>query len=165
MATKALKASFNLHQAGVTAAARFGDEAEAIANDRGEAASGGKIFTDGNRNFTTDGITTDHKIRILEGSGNLIRDDSIGAVGTTTITLGGADFDASEKGLLYALYLPPDDADIAESLSLRGLGLAGFEEWLQKIEANDSIDLELKLIDLHHAEGLTQQVIVFDDTA
>ena len=165
MTTLVFRATFDLHVAGATASDRFKGIAEAVADKRGEALTASKTFTDLNRDFTADGITTSHRISILEGGGNLIRDDSIGVVGTTTLTLGGANFDQSEKGLLYAIYLPPSAANIIGDNSLKGLGVVGYEEWLQSVESENSIDLELKLIDLHYDQGLTQQVLVIDDTA
>jgi len=165
MATKALTATFNLHDAGKTAEERFGDEAEAAASKRGAAATGDVVFTDPNRNFTTDGITTSHKIRILEGTGNIQRDADVDVIGTTTIEVSGVNFDATEGGLLYAIYLPPDTAAIKDTPSSRGLGLVGFEEWLNAIETEETIALETELIALHHSPGLTEQVIVYDDTA
>jgi hypothetical protein len=167
MSTKVLKASFDLHQAGGTAE----DKAEAAAQAaddtaRASVASGAAVLTDINRDFVADGVTTDYKATILSGAGNIIRSQvTITNVAATTITVGGGNFDTTEGGILYLVYLPPTTAQIADDPTKRGTGLVGYQEWLQAIETNDAIDLETKLIDLHYAEGLTQQVIVYDETA
>ena len=63
----------------------------------------------------------------------------------------------------YRVYPSPTTTQIVNDLSLRGTGIAGFQEFLAAIETLFTITLETKKVDLSYHENLTQQVIVFDD--
>ena len=164
-------ASFDLHQPGVSAndAAR----AEVDINHRGNAATGTVLFTDPNRDFDAEGVDSTWRIQITEGSGNLQRDTdivSVGGTGDTVLTLGVGNFDASENNLLYRIYQPPTASEILANTGDRGDGMAGWQEFLQGVEAeivaNDGAETLLSsVIDITYAEGLTQQVIIYEDQA
>lgn len=166
--------NFDLHQVGLNASDRFADELDIkTANPIFQRKSGGattatKTLTDAARDFTADAIVTTDRVKIFSGGGNLIRDDSITAVGTTTITVGGADFDTTDS-IIYRIYRPPTDAQIRDNTSLRGTGSTGYQEFLQKlqdlVDANTTSaqDLAGNTLDISYHENLTQQVIVFDD--
>ncbi len=160
MAIQTRYASFDLHQTGKSASDRVRDTA-VIA--RGGAASGDNVFTDPNRNFTTDNITTSHKIQILDGAGNIQRDELITVVGTTTVDVAGGDFDTTANNLKYRVYLPPTSTEVIDDPTKRGLGLVGWQEMLDLIEAVVTGSLLTSLLDITHSEGLTQQVITYDD--
>lgn len=161
--------NFNLHIAGLTADGKQADLPDAKVSDPrftrrvGSVASAALILTDPNRNFTTDGVTTSHRVKIFTDTGNVARDVAITAVGTTTITVGGANFDTSLGVVNYRVYLSPTGTQIVNDLSLRGEGIAGFQELLAAIETLFTVTLETVTVDLSYHENLTQQVLVFDD--
>lgn len=161
MAIQTRFASFDLHLAGKSANDRVRDQAEIR---RGDAASGAAVFTDPNRDFTADGITTSHKIQILEGGGNIQREVLISAVGTTTVTVAGGNFDTTANNLKYLVFLPPTATEIIDAPAKRGTGLAGWQEMLDSIEAAVTGTFLSKVVDVTYSEGLTQQVVTYDDT-
>ena len=161
--------NFNLHITGLTADDKQAELPDAkVSNARftrrvGSVASGALILTDPNRNFTTDGVTTSHRVKIFTDEGNVARDVAITAVGTTTITVGGANFDTALGVVNYRVYLSPTGTQIVNDIGLRGTGIVGFQEFLAAIETLFTITLETKRVDLSYHENLTQQVLVFDD--
>jgi len=160
MAIQTRFSSFDLHQTGLSAS----DKAKAAVEfSRGDAASGAAIFTDNNRNFTTESITTSHKIEILGGTGNIARDVLITAVGTTTVTVAGGNFDATANNLQYRVYLPPTSTQIIDDPSKRGIGLVGWQEMLDLIEAVMTGSFLSGVVDVTYSEGLIQQVVTYDD--
>ncbi len=159
MAIETRYTSFNLHEVGKSANDRMRDQAVIR---RGNAASGGAVFTDPNRDFTADGITTSHKIQILEGGGNIQREVLITVVGTTTVTVAGGNFDTTENNLRYRVFLPPTDTEIVDDPKKRGRGLVGWQEILTKIEVGMLANFLSQTADVGHSEGLTQQSITYD---
>ncbi len=172
MAVISRYASFDLHIVGFSANDAARDEV--TANNRGNAGTGTLFFTDPNRDFTADGVDTTFRIEIQEGGGNIQRDVAITAVsgsGNEILTVGGSNFNADENNLLYRVYKPPTAAQILSSPGLRGTGSAGWQEFLQGIDAeidtnsastNNLLDSS---INVFFSEGLTQQVIVYEDRA
>lgn len=168
MALVTLFASFNIHISGASAEAAA--KAKPVVESRGNTASGAAVFTDPNVDLENDfGITTNHKIEIIEGTD--ARDTTISAVSTNTVTVGGGNFSVSENNLLYIIYLPPTDTLIINNPSNRGTGSVGFQEWLAKIDAlidtnsSSSDSLSSNLLDLSYGENMSEQVIVFADGA
>lgn len=161
MAIQTRYASFDLHQTGKSASDRVRDQ---VTIRRGDAASGAAVFTDANRDFTADGITTSHIIQILDGGGNIQREVLLTAVGTTTVDVAGGDFDTTANNLRYRVFLPPTDVEIVDDPKKRGLGLVGWQEMLTKIEGGMSSNFISQAANVTYAEGLTQQSVTYDPT-
>lgn len=162
--------SFNLHIAGLTANQKQAELPEnKTTNDllkrrTASVASGAAVLTDPNRDFTADGFTTGtHRIKIFTDDGNIARDAALTAVGTTTVTVDGGDFDTNSGLVVYRIYEISSTTEIVNDQSKRGTGLVGYQEFLAAIETLFSITLETKKVDLSYHENLTQQVLVFDD--
>ncbi len=163
MAIQTRFASFDLHLAGKSANDRVRDQI-LVARGRGDAATGAAVFTDSNRDFSADGITTSHKIQILDGGGNIQREELITAVGTTTVDVAGGNFDTTAKNLRYKVFLPPTATETIDDPAKRGIGLVGWQEMLDNIEAAMGGTFLAGVVDVTYSEGLTQQVVTYDDT-
>lgn len=159
-----LFSSFNLHVPGGTAEAAA--KASPLITSRGNSATGAADFTDPNKDLQALGVTTSHKIDITEGSD--IRDESISAVVTSVVTVGGGNFSATENNLAYTIYLPSTDTEIINDPTKRGTGSVGFAEYLGKIDALITVNSALEnlvtnTISLEYGDNLSEQVIVFED--
>ena len=166
MAVVASYSSFDLHQAGKSASDTVRDGTEI---QRGTATTATNSFTDTNRDLDAEGLSgaAGETLQIIEGGGNIIREEAIsgvGGVGNIELTVGGAAFDGTENNLQYRAFKAPTSAEIIAGQSKRGRGLAGYVELLNAIEATLATTLLLQAIDVAYAEGNTQQTVTYDDT-
>ena len=159
MAVAVTYSSFDLHAAGKSASNSARDSV--VADNRGSTNAGVKTFTDGNRDFTAEGIDNTWRLEVLEGTDAV--DIDVVSVSADTITTGSVGNFTGSDGVLYRLYKPPTSAQIISDADKRGVGLAGYVELLNAIDASLTGTLLTQGIDISYSEGNVQQMITYDD--